>query len=298
MIFPLIFHSSILPKSGGFFVEKKRISLADLDLLKKSFKQSGLHTVCQAAKCPNIGECFKHKTATFMILGDVCSRNCAFCATTHGKPLDTDKDEPLKLVNTIRNLGLKYVVITSVTRDDLPDGGAEHFKNVVETIRKEISDIKIELLVPDFKGDTKSIDIVLSSKPDVFGHNVETVPSLYKFRKLANYNRSLDVLSYAKQKGFITKTGIMLGLGETESQLLDLFKDLKRIDCDILTIGQYLKPLKDNAEMVKEYTDEEFEYLKQKALETGIKTCVSGKYVRSSYFAEETFKIAEGNLED
>ena len=274
-------------------MEKKRISLADLDLLKKSFKQSGLHTVCQAAKCPNIGECFKHKTATFMILGDVCSRNCVFCATTHGKPLDIDKDEPLKLANTIRNLGLKYVVITSVTRDDLPDGGAEHFKNVVNTIRKEIKDIKIELLVPDFKGDTKSIDVVLSSKPDVFGHNVETVPSLYKFRKWADYNRSLDVLSYAKQKGFITKTGIMLGLGETETQLLELFKDLKRINCDILTIGQYLKPLKDNAEMVKEYTDEEFEYLKQKALEAGIKTCVSGKYVRSSYFAEQTFKSFE-----
>ena len=274
-------------------MEKKRISLADLDLLKKSFKQSGLHTVCQAAKCPNIGECFKHKTATFMILGDVCSRNCAFCATTHGKPLDIDKDEPLKLANTIRNLGLKYVVITSVTRDDLPDGGAEHFKNVVNVIRKEISDIKIELLVPDFKGDTKSIDVVLSSKPDVFGHNVETVPSLYKFRQWADYNRSLDVLSYAKQKGFITKTGIMLGLGETEPQLLELFKDLKRIDCDILTIGQYLKPLKDNAEMVKEYTDEEFEYLKQKALEAGIKTCVSGKYVRSSYFAENTYQFLQ-----
>lgn len=274
-------------------MEKKRISLADLDLLKKSFKQSGLHTVCQAAKCPNIGECFKHKTATFMILGDVCSRNCAFCATTHGKPLDIDKDEPLKLANTIRNLGLKYVVITSVTRDDLPDGGAEHFKNTVNVIKKEISDIKIELLVPDFKGDTRSIDVVLSSKPDVFGHNVETVPSLYKFRKWADYNRSLDVLSYAKQKGFITKTGIMLGLGETEPQLLELFKDLKRINCDILTIGQYLKPLKDNAEMVKEYTDEEFEYLKQKALEAGIKNCVSGKYVRSSYFAENTYQFLQ-----
>ena len=277
-------------------MEKKRISLADLDLLKKSFKQSGLHTVCQAAKCPNIGECFKHKTATFMILGDVCSRNCAFCATTHGKPLDIDKDEPLKLANTIRNLGLKYVVITSVTRDDLPDGGAEHFKNVVNVIRKEIRDIKIELLVPDFKGDTKSIDVVLSSKPDVFGHNVETVPSLYKFRKWADYNKSLDVLSYAKQKGFITKTGIMLGLGETEPQLLELFKDLKKIDCDILTIGQYLKPLKDNAEMVKEYTDEEFEYLKQKALEAGIKTCVSGKYVRSSYFAENTYQFLQNKF--
>ncbi len=274
-------------------MEKKRISLADLDLLKKSFKQSGLHTVCQAAKCPNIGECFKNKTATFMILGDVCSRNCAFCATTHGKPLDIDKDEPLKLADTIKNLGLKYVVITSVTRDDLPDGGATHFKNVVDTIKKEIPDIKVELLVPDFKGDKKSIDIVLSSKFEVFGHNIETVPALYKFRKWADYNRSLDVLSYAKQKGFITKTGIMLGLGETEDQLVEVFKDLKRINCDILTIGQYLKPLKDNAEMVKEYSQEEFDYLKQKALDAGIKVCVSGKYVRSSYFAEQTFKSFE-----
>ena len=277
-------------------MEKKRISLADLDLLKKSFKQSGLHTVCQAAKCPNIGECFKHKTATFMILGDICSRNCAFCATTHGKPLNIDKQEPLKLANTIKSLGLKYVVITSVTRDDLPDGGAEHFKNVVNTIKQEIPNIKIELLVPDFKGIENSLDIVLSSKPDVFGHNIETVPSLYKFRKWADYNRSLAVLSYVKKKGFITKTGIMLGLGETENQLLEVFKDLKRINCDILTIGQYLKPLKDNADMVKEYTDEEFEYFKQKALEAGIKTCVSGKYVRSSYFAENTYQIAKGNL--
>lgn len=278
-------------------MEKKRISLADLDLLKKSFKQNGLHTVCQAAKCPNIGECFKHKTATFMILGDICSRNCAFCATTHGIPLETDKDEPLKLANTIKNLGLKYVVITSVTRDDLSDGGASHFKNVVDKIKKELSDIKIELLVPDFKGVETSIDIVLSSKPDVFGHNIETVPALYEYRKGANYNRSLKVLQYAKQKGFITKTGIMLGLGETEKQLTDVFKDLKEINCDILTIGQYLKPLKDNAEMVKEYTDEEFEHLKQKALETGIKVCVSGKYVRSSYFAEETYQFAENKTE-
>jgi len=278
-------------------MEKKRISLADLDLLKKSFKQSGLHTVCQAAKCPNIGECFKHKTATFMILGDICSRNCAFCATTHGIPLETDKDEPLKLANTIKNLGLKYVVITSVTRDDLSDGGASHFKNVIDKIKKELSDIKIELLVPDFKGVETSIDIVLSSKPNVFGHNIETVPALYEYRKGADYNRSLKVLQYAKQKGFITKTGIMLGLGETEKQLTDVFKDLKEINCDILTIGQYLKPLKDNTEMVKEYTDEEFEYLKQKALETGIKVCVSGKYVRSSYFAEETYQFAENKTE-
>lgn len=269
-------------------MEKKRISLADLDLLKKSFKQNDLHTVCQAAKCPNIGECFKNKTATFMILGDICSRNCAFCATKHGTPVNIDINEPAKLAKTIKNLNLKYVVITSVTRDDLKDGGAEHFKNIVNTIKKEISDIKIELLVPDFKGDTKSLDIVLSSMPNIFGHNIETIPSLYKFRNGADYNRSLKVLNYAKKKGFITKTGIMLGLGETETQLLEVFKDLKKINCDILTIGQYLKPLKDNVEMVKEYTNEEFKYFKQKALEAGIKTCLSGRYVRSSYLAENT----------
>ena len=274
-------------------MEKKRISLADLDLLKKSFKQSGLHTVCQAAKCPNISECFKNKTATFMILGDICSRNCAFCATTHGKPLEIDEKEPQKLADIIKDLGLKYVVITSVTRDDLSDGGATHFKNVVDTIKQKIPNIKIELLVPDFKGDEKSLDIVLSSKLDVFGHNIETVPALYKFRKWADYERSLDVLSYAKKKGFITKTGIMLGLGETEEQLSDVFKDLKRINCDILTIGQYLKPLKDNADMVKEYTPEEFDYFKQKALDAGIKVCVSGKYVRSSYFADNTYQFLQ-----
>ncbi len=271
-------------------MEKKRISLADLDLLKKSFKQSGLHTVCQSAKCPNIGECFKNKTATFMILGDICSRNCSFCATKHGIPTNIDRNEPVKLADTIKSLNLKYVVITSVTRDDLQDGGAEHFKDTVNTIKREISDIKIELLVPDFKGDTKSLDIVLSSNPDIFGHNIETVPSLYKFRKGADYNRSLNILHYAKKKGVITKTGIMLGLGETENQLLETFKDLKKINCDILTIGQYLKPLKDNTEMVKEYSDEEFEYFKQKALDAGIKICVSGKYVRSSYLAEQTAK--------
>ncbi|WP_413854314.1 lipoyl synthase [Candidatus Ruminimicrobium bovinum] len=271
-------------------MDKKRISLADLDLLKQTFNKYGLHTVCQSAKCPNIGECFKNKTATFMILGNICTRNCDFCATQHGIPLQQDMKEPMKLANIIKILKLKYVVITSVTRDDLPDGGAMHFKNVVDIINREIPDIKIELLVPDFKGIKKNIDIVLSSKFNIFGHNIETVPNLYKFRKGADYKRSLNVLAYAKEKGFIIKTGIMLGLGETEKELLEVFKDLKNINCDILTIGQYLKPLKNNAEMLKEYSDEEFEYLKQKALEAGIKICVSGKYVRSSYFADNTFK--------
>ena len=271
-------------------MEKKRISLAQLDNLKKSFKRYGLHTVCQSAKCPNINECFKNKTATFMILGDVCTRNCAFCATSHGIPVNVDKDEPQKLAEVIKNLGLQYVVITSVTRDDLPDCGAEHFKNTVEVLKKEIPGLKTEILVPDFKGIEKNIDIVLASGPDVFCHNVETVPSLYKYRKGADYERSLKVLSYAKKKGFITKTALMLGLGETEEELLNVFKDLKNINCDILTIGQYLKPLKDNADVAKEYCEEEFEYFKNKALEAGIKKCVAGRYVRSSYFAEKIFR--------
>lgn len=278
-------------------MEKKRISLAELDELKKQFKQNGLHTVCQSAKCPNIGECFKNKTATFMILGDICSRNCAFCATHHGTPLPIDLQEPQKLANTIKKLKLKYVVITSVTRDDLDDCGATHFKAVVNTLKKEIPNLKIELLVPDFKGIQKNLNIVLSEKFEVFGHNIETVPTLYKFRKQADYDRSLKVLKYAKQKGFITKTGIMLGLGESEEELLKLFKDIKKIDCDILTIGQYLKPLKNNVDMIKEYTQEEFEYFKQKAQETGIKICVSGKYVRSSYFADKSYTNLQNKIE-
>ncbi len=270
-------------------MEKKKINLAELDMLKRSFKQYGLHTVCQSAKCPNINECFKNKTATFMILGDVCTRNCAFCATQHGKPLPIDENEPQKLAEIIKNLQLKYVVITSVTRDDLFDYGAEHFKNIVNTLRKEIPNLKIELLVPDFKGVEKDIDIVLSSKPDVFGHNIETVPALYKYRSSANYERSLKVLNYAGKRGFITKTALMLGLGETEEQLMGVFKDLKYINCNILTIGQYLKPSKNNIDVIKEYSDEEFEYFKQKALDAGIKVCISGRYVRSSYFAENIY---------
>jgi lipoic acid synthetase len=278
-------------------MEKKRISLAELDELKNQFKHNGLHTVCQSAKCPNIGECFKNKTATFMILGDICSRNCAFCATQYGTPLPIDLQEPQKLADTIKKLKLNYVVITSVTRDDLDDCGATHFKTVVNTLKKEIPYLKIELLVPDFKGITENLDIVLSAKFEVFGHNIETVPSLYKFRKQADYDRSLKVLEYAKKKGFITKTGIMLGLGESKEELLKLFDDIKKINCDILTIGQYIKPLKNNVDIIKEYSQEEFDYFKQKALETGIKICISGRYIRSSYFADKSYNNLQNKIE-
>jgi lipoic acid synthetase len=270
-------------------MEKKKISLSDLDFLKKNFKNKNLHTVCQSARCPNIGECFKNKTATFLVLGDICTRGCLFCTTTYGVPTGIDEKEPQKIAETVKELALKYVVITSVTRDDLKDGGAKHFADTVKELKREIPDIKVEVLVPDFQGLQESLDIVFNSKPEVFSHNVETVPSLYKDRKKAKYNRSLDVLKYAKQKGFITKTSIMLGLGETEDELIKTMQDLKNINCDILNIGQYLKPTKDNVEIIKEYSDKEFEDLKQKALSVGIKNCLSGKYVRSSYLAENSY---------
>ena len=270
-------------------MEKKKISLSDLDFLKKNFKNKNLHTVCQSARCPNIGECFKNKTATFLILGDICTRGCLFCATTYGVPTAIDEKEPQKVAETVKELGLKYVVITSVTRDDLKDGGAQHFASIVKELKREIPDIKVEVLVPDFQGLQESLDIVFNSNPNVFSHNIETVPSLYKYRRKAQYNRSLDVLKYAKQKGFITKTSIMLGLGETEDELIQTMRDLNTVHCDILNIGQYLKPTKYNVEIIKEYSDKEFEDLKQKALSVGIKNCLSGKYVRSSYLAENSY---------
>lgn len=273
-------------------MEKKKISLSDLDLLKKNFKDKNLHTVCQTARCPNIGECFKNKTATFIILGDVCTRGCSFCSTKHGTPRAADEKEPQKTAEAVKELGLKYVVITSVTRDDLDDGGASHFVSVIKEIKK-IPEIKIEVLVPDFQGSHEAVDTVLSAGPDVFSHNMETVASLYKYRKNAQYQRSLDILKYAKQKGFLIKTGLMLGLGETEDELLKTVLDLKDIGCDILTLGQYLKPSKESVEIAKHYSDAEFEYLKNKVLETGIKNCVSGRYVRSSYFAENAYNAAK-----
>lgn len=272
-------------------MEKKKISLSDLDFLKKNFKNKNLHTVCQSARCPNIGECFKNKTATFLILGDICTRGCLFCSTSYGEPKPIDEKESQKIAETVKELQLKYVVITSVTRDDLHDGGAEHFANTVKALKREIPDIRVEVLVPDFQGSQKSLDIVLNSNPDVFSHNIETVPSLYKYRKKAGYQKSLDILKYSKQRGFITKTGLMLGLGETDAELLKTMQDLNTVNCDILTIGQYLKPAKDNVGIIKEYSDKEFEYFRQKALSAGIKNCVSGRYVRSSYLAEESYNV-------
>ncbi|MDR1474326.1 MAG: lipoyl synthase [Endomicrobium sp.] len=270
--------------------EKKKIALADIKLLKKEFEVKGLNTVCQSAKCPNIGECFKKKTATFLILGKNCTRKCTFCAVEKYTPESIDVEEPVKVAKVIKKLGLSYSVITSVTRDDLPDGGALHFSKTVNEIKSVSPNIKVEVLVPDFLGSAQSIDVVLSSKPDVFSHNLETVPSLYdKVRNGADYERSLNVLKYGKDAGFKVKTGIMLGLGETEEQVFETIKNIKEINIDILTIGQYLAPTKRHYPVVKEYNDEEFQKIRDFAFSVGIKQVVSGRYVRSSYLAQEYF---------
>ena len=273
-------------------LEKKKITIADIAGLKKNFKNHGLNTVCQSAKCPNIGECFKKRTATFLILGKNCTRGCKFCGIDKQTPETVDLHEPLRVANAVKELGLSYSVITSVTRDDLADGGAKHFADTVREIRHLSPETKVEVLVPDFKGEQSSIDIILTAKPDVFSHNIETVPSLYsKIRSGADYKRSLDILKYAKAKGFKVKTGIMLGLGESENEVFETIKDIKDTGTDILTVGQYLAPTKNHYPVIKEFSEEEFNNIRNFAVEAGIKTVVCGRYVRSSYLAEENFKL-------
>lgn len=274
-------------------IEKKRISISDTVNLKKSFCRQRLNTVCQSAKCPNIGECFKKRTATFLILGKNCTRSCGFCGIDKKTPETPDPGEPERIAKAVKELGLKYVVITSVTRDDLQDGGAGHFAAAIKKIAKINPESKIEVLVPDFQGKKSGIDAVLEAKPDVFAHNLETVPSLYaKVRRGADYKRSLEILRYAKNKGFKVKTGIMLGLGEKEEEVFMTIKDIKETGADILTVGQYLAPSIMHYPVIYEYSDDEFARIKDYAVSAGIKNTVCGRYVRSSYLAEEQFRKA------
>ncbi|MDR1720935.1 MAG: lipoyl synthase [Endomicrobium sp.] len=271
--------------------EKKKITIAHTAELKRVFEFGGLNTVCQSAKCPNIGECYKNKTATFLILGKYCTRGCSFCAIEKYKAEFVDAHEPSRIAKAVKKLGLSYCVITSVTRDDLPDGGARHFAKTINEIKTLLPENKVEVLVPDFLGNTKSIDIVLNACPDVFSHNLETVPALYdKVRKGADYKRSLKVLKYVKSAGFKVKTGIMVGLGETELQIFETIEDIKSTNVDILTIGQYLAPTLKHYPVIEEYAEEEFKMLENFAVSVGIKQVISGRYVRSSYFAEASFK--------
>lgn len=249
-----------------------------------------LNTVCNEANCPNMMECFERGTATFMILGRNCTRNCTFCNVTREMPDDVILDEPENVAKAIEKLNLKHAVITSVTRDDLVDQGANQFARVVEEIKKATPNVSIELLIPDMQGKTELIDIILDSEPNILNHNVETVPELYDdVRPMAIFERSIEVLDYVKKKkpDMKTKSGVMLGLGETKDQLLEVFKRLREVDCDMLTLGQYLQPTTSHID-VKEYiTPEQFDEYKEIALSMGFKRVASAPLVRSSYYAED-----------
>jgi len=254
-------------------------------------KKKGLHTICQSAKCPNISECWSQKTATFLIMGDVCTRNCRFCAVKSGIPEKLSPEEPARISEAVKAMELTYVVITSVTRDDLKDGGASFFADTVHTVRSKSADIKIELLIPDFKGSKDALKTVIRSRPSVINHNLEVPSILYSYinRDPKNYVRSLKVIENAKKMGAYTKSGIMVGLGEDYPHIIQTFKDLRNASCDMLTIGQYLQATKSNLPVKKYYTPDEFEYLKTTALSMGIKQVESGPLVRSSYRAHDLY---------
>ncbi len=269
-------------------------------LVRSILKDKCLNTVCEAARCPNKAECYSKNTATFLIMGNICTRNCRFCNIQSGVPQPIDTDEPKKIAQAIKELDLKYAVITSVTRDDLPDGGAEHFANVIREIRKLSPEIKIEVLTPDFEGKKELIDIVIEAKPDVFNHNIETVENLYhKARPMvlqtpvAIYKRSLEFLAYIKIKNpeMVTKSGLMAGLGENFKELEKTFKDLSAVNCDIVTVGQYMQPSKQHLVVEKYYTEEDFEKVRILAKRSGIKEIIASGLVRSSYNAHEAYKI-------
>lgn len=254
----------------------------------KQLASAGLHTVCSEAKCPNRCECFSRGVATFLVMGTICTRNCSFCNVEHGKPGHLDMDEIFRVVDASRELKLNHVVITSVTRDDLPDGGAAFFAKLVEQFRRDLPGVTVEVLIPDFQGIASSIDTVICSKPDILNHNVETVPRLYaEIRPQANYTRSLLVLKRAAQQGLVTKSGIMVGLGEKESDVLDVMRDLRDHGCSILTIGQYLRPSPQKTPVVDFINPQQYERYTEKGKEMGFSAVFAGPYVRSSYRAEE-----------
>jgi lipoic acid synthetase len=258
--------------------------------LKQLARSLNLHTVCESAHCPNIGECWHHKTATFMMLGNLCTRRCGFCAVPKGRPEPIDFDEPRRVAEAVALLGLEYAVITSVNRDDDLVGGARAFAMVIEEMRKQAPGCRSEVLIPDFQGNEEAIRIVVDAHPDVLNHNTESVPRLYRVvRSGARYERTLGLLEYAKQRRpeGITKSGVMVGLGEETAELLDVFRDLAAVHCDILTIGQYLRPSRDHLPMARLYTPGEFADLKTEALKMGFRHVESGPLVRSSYHAHE-----------
>lgn len=257
-------------------------------------EQHNLHTICSSGKCPNQAECWSRRTATFMILGDICTRGCRFCATQTGRPLAPDPKEPMQVAESVRLMQLRYVVLTSVTRDDLDDGGARHWAATVEAIREENPDAAIELLIPDLDAKHDLLDIVLASKADIVGHNIETVERLTpEVRSRAKYRTSLETLRYMSSTGAVTKSGIMVGLGESDDEVLQTLKDLREAGVRIVTLGQYLRPSLEHYPVAAYITPEKFDWYRQKALEMGFDYCASAPLVRSSYLAEEALKSVE-----
>jgi len=273
---------------------KKRIPpIQEIEKVKAILGRGNLHTVCEEARCPNLGDCFSKGTATFLILGRVCTRNCGFCAVERGDPLPLNESEPEAAARAVRELKLQYVVLTSVTRDDLQDGGASHYAKAIRAIRDQDSGVKIEVLIPDFKGDRPALSTVLRERPDVLNHNVETIPRLYpQVRPQADYRRSLKLLKWVKEiePSLLTKSGFMLGLGETQKEVLNLLTDLREVGCDFLTIGQYLQPRSDRLPVVRFVPPEEFEEYWQIAQGMGFKGVASGPFVRSSFHASQMFE--------
>lgn len=275
------------------WIRANRKGLHDTKHVLRSY---GLSTVCEEARCPNIGGCFSKPTATFMILGSKCTRNCGFCSVESSIPESPDPEEPKRVAIAAKYMGLNYIVITSPTRDDLPDGGAGHFAETVYAVKKYIPDAKVEVLTPDFKGDISALRIVLHSGPDVYNHNVETVPRLYPHvRPQADYKRSIDILRYAKKIApeMNTKSGLMLGLGETLDEVIDVLSELRRTGCDIVTVGQYLRPSRSNLPVVEYISPEVFERLYLIAMNMGFKYIASAPLVRSSMNAEEMYNKSQ-----
>ena len=263
--------------------------------LKGLLSGNGLHTVCEEAHCPNIGECWERGTATFMVLGDICTRACSYCAVTTGKPTGLDLQEPVRLAETVVRMGLQYAVITSVNRDDLPDGGAFIFAQCIHQIRKRLPTCKVEVLIPDFCGDWDALATVMAAVPDTLNHNIETVRRVFhRVRPKGDYDQSLELLGRARalDPAGVTKSGMMVGLGETWDEIIETMRDLRSVGCELLTIGQYLRPSDQHIAMARWYTPEEFEELGREAESLGFQHVASGPLVRSSYHADEQHAAA------
>jgi len=269
---------------------KKRVSLGEGEETQNVLQSLSLHTVCESAHCPNRGECFKRKVATFLIMGNICTRGCRFCAVEKGMPQPLDPEEPKRVGEASRRLGLKHVVVTSVTRDDLPDGGASHFAATIREIHQILPFSTVEVLTPDFQGREESWQIVVKENPEVFNHNVETVPRLYPtVRPLASYERSLTLLKRVKEiaPSIITKSGLMVGLGEKREEVVEVLKDLREVGCDVVTIGQYLRPSPRHLEVREYVSPQVFAWYEDVARSLGFRGVASGPFVRSSYLAEK-----------